>query len=154
VVIPRPVLALIIALLVEYYDIAGHPNYCRLMASLPKRFWWDKMTLDRKSHCQRCIVCNRANPDRKEGAALQPLGIPEYPWEINGIDYVTDLPKRGIDGYTVVLIMVCHLTKMAHFIPCHKEITAEESTYLFIDNCYRLYGVPWLIVSDINPKFV
>jgi hypothetical protein len=101
-VIPRPALALIKALLVEYQDNAGHPNYRRLMASLLKRFWWDKITFVCKSHCQRCIVCNRAKPYRRGGAPLQPLGIPEYPCEIVGIDYVTDLPKSGIDGYTFV----------------------------------------------------
>ena len=50
--------------------------------------------------------------------------------------------------------MVCHLTKMAHFVPCHKEITVEEVAYLFINNCYRLHGVPKVIVSDRDPKFV
>jgi hypothetical protein len=45
------------------------------------------------------------------------LGIPEYPWEIVGIDYVTDLLESGIDGYTTVFIMVCHLAEMAHFVP-------------------------------------
>ena len=37
-VIPRPSLALIESLLVEYHDNVGHPNYRRLMASLLKRF--------------------------------------------------------------------------------------------------------------------
>jgi hypothetical protein len=82
------------------------------------------------------------------------LGIPEYPWEIVGIDYVTNLPKSGLYGYTTVFIMVCHLTKMAHFVPCHKEITAKESPDLFISNCYRLHGVPKVIDSDRDPKFV
>ena len=50
--------------------------------------------------------------------------------------------------------MVCHLTKMAHFVPCHKEITAEELADLFIYYCYRLHGVPRVIVSDMDPKFV
>jgi hypothetical protein len=50
--------------------------------------------------------------------------------------------------------MVCHLTKMAHFVPCHKEITAEESADLFISNRYRLHGVPKFIVSGRDPKFV
>ena len=89
------------------------------------------------SHFQRCIVCNRAKPDRRGGAALQPLGIPKYPWEIVGIDYVTDLPKSCTDGF----ITVCHLTKMAHFVPCRKEITAEESTDSFID--YILLSFTW-----------
>ncbi len=92
------------------------------------------MTFDCKLHCQRCIVCNRGKADRRGGVALQPLGIPEYPWEIVGIDYVADLPKSGIDGYTSVFIMVSHLTKMTHFTPCHKEIITEESAYLFINH--------------------
>jgi hypothetical protein len=112
------------------------------------------MTFDCKSHCQHCVVCKRAKPDRKGGAALQPLGLLDYPWKIVGIDYVTNLPKSGTYGYIVYFIMVCHLTKMVHFIPCHKEITTEESTYLFISNCYKLHGVPKVIVSDRDPKFV
>ncbi len=123
VVISRPTLALIKALVIEYHDNVGHPNYRRLMALLLKRFRWDKMTFDRKSHCQHCVVYKRAKPGRKGGAALQPLGIPEYPWEIVGIDYVNDLPKSGTYGHTPVF-MVWHLTKMALFVPCHKEITA------------------------------
>ena len=85
------------------------------------------MTFDCKSHCQRCIVGNRAKPDRKGGVALQSLGIPEYPWEIVGINYVTNLPKSGIDGYTTDFNMVYHLTKLVDFVPCHKEIIAGNS---------------------------
>ena len=65
--------------------------------------------------------------------------------------YVTDLPTSGINGYTSVFIMVCHLTKVAPFVPCHKEIIAEESVDLFIDHSYRLHGVPKVIVSDRDP---
>jgi hypothetical protein len=43
---------------------------------------------------------------------------------------------------------------MAHFVPCHKEISTEESTDLFIDQCYRLHGVPRVIVSDSDPTLV
>ncbi len=39
-VIPRTTLALIKALLIEYHDNVGHPNYRRLLASLLKQFWW------------------------------------------------------------------------------------------------------------------
>ncbi len=105
VVIPRPVSGLIKALLVEYHDNTGHTNHRRLMASYLKRFWWDRMTFDCKSHFQRCVVCCRAKPDQRGGAALQSLGIPEYLWKIVGVDYVTDLPKSGTDGYTSVFTM-------------------------------------------------
>ncbi len=82
------------------------------------------------------------------------MGILEYHWEIVGVDYATDLPKSGTYGHTTVFVMVCHLTKAAHFVPCHKEINAEVSADLFITNCYRLHGVPKVIVSDRDPKFV
>jgi hypothetical protein len=100
------------------------------------------------------MIFNRAKPDRRGGASLQPLGILEYPWEIVGIDYVTVLPKSGLYGHPAYFLMVCHLTKMARFVSCHKEITAKESTNLFRSNFYRLHGAPKVIVSDRDPKFV
>jgi hypothetical protein len=63
-------------------------------------------------------------------------------------------PKSGLYGHLTVFIMVCSLSKMAHFFLYHKEITAEKSSNLSINNCYRLYGVPKVIVSDRDPKFV
>jgi len=99
------------------------------------------------------MICNKAKPDRRGGAPLYPLGIIEYPWETVGIDYVTDLLKSGFYGHTTVFIMVCHLTKISNFVPCHKDITAKESSCLFISNCYRLHGVPKVIVSYRDAKF-
>ncbi len=98
-------------------------------------------------------MCNITKPYRRGGNALQPMGILEYPWEIIDIDYFTDLPKSGTYGYTNVLILVCHLTQMVHSVPYHNQIIAEESTYLFISNCYKLHGVPKDIISDRDPKF-
>ena len=85
---------------------------------------------------------------------MQFFEIPKYPWEIVEIHYVTGLPKSCLYGHISVFIMVCHLTKMAHFVPCHKEIIVEKSTDSFISNCDRLHGVPKVIVSDRDPKFV
>jgi hypothetical protein len=82
------------------------------------------------------------------------LNVPNYPWEIVGMDFVTDLPKSPKKDFTIILILICHLTKMAHFVPCHKENTTEETADLFIDNCYKLHYVPKAIVSDTDPRFV
>ena len=54
---------------------------------------------------QHCGICNRAKPNRRGGASLQPLGIPEYPSGIVGFGYVTDLPKSGLYGHTGDFIM-------------------------------------------------
>jgi hypothetical protein len=42
---------------------------------------------------------------------------------------------------------------MAHFAPCHKEITAKQATHIFIYNLYRLHGAPKVIVSDKKSRF-
>ena len=83
---------------------------------------------------------------------MSPLGLPNYPWEIVGMDIVTDLPKSSKHNLTAILILVFYLTKIANFVPCHKEINVEETTVdLFIDNVYKLHGVPKVIVSDMDP---
>ena len=84
------------------------------------------MSFDCKTSCSNCVVCNRAKPSIQGSSSLSPLGVPSYFGEIFGMDFVTDLSKSSKNSFTVVLILVCHLTKMAHFVPCHKEITKEE----------------------------
>ena len=94
-------------------------------------FWWELMSFDCKNHCSNFVVCNRANPSRQGSASLSPLDVLEYQWEVVGMDFVTDLHKSSKLQYTAILILVCHLTKMAHFVRYHKEITVEETTSIF-----------------------
>ena len=86
------------------------------------------MKLDCELYCQHCVICNRAKPDPRNGASLQPLVIPEYPWEFFWINHVTDFPQSCVYGHTTVFILVWHLIKMAHFVLCREENIAEEST--------------------------
>ena len=48
------------------------------------------------------------------------------------MDFITGLPFVG--GYDLVFVMVDRFTKMAHFAPCSKTITGEETTDLFFKN--------------------
>jgi hypothetical protein len=70
-------------------------------------------------------------------------------------------PYRGIqlvltesNGFNSVLIVVDHLTRMAHFLPCTEIVTAEENATWFLMGVYRLHGLPRVLVSDRDPKFV
>jgi len=94
-VVPRPAQALKEVLLLVYHDNAGQSNHRRVLSILLKLYWWDKLAFDRKNYCQNCLVLNRAKPDRRGASRLHPLRAPENPWEIVGIDYVTDLPRSG-----------------------------------------------------------
>jgi hypothetical protein len=74
------------------------------------------------------------------------------PWHTTGLDYLTHLPESN--GFNIVLIVLDHLTRMAHFLPCTKTVTAEETATLFLQRVYRLHGLPRVLVSDRDPKFV
>ena len=58
------------------------------------------------------------------------------------------------EGKTAVAVFVDSLTKMVHFFPCTKEVTATEYTRLFISQVFRLHGMPEVIISDHDPRFV
>jgi hypothetical protein len=64
------------------------------MAFLLKRFWWDKLTFARKSHCQHRVMCKKAKPGRRGEVLFNPWELFQYPWEIIGIDYVINPPKK------------------------------------------------------------
>ncbi|KAG3142197.1 hypothetical protein PC110_g22509 [Phytophthora cactorum] len=69
------------------------------------------------------------------------------------MDFITDLPrtKRDVDS---VWVVVDRLTKRYHFVPTTKKVIAERVARLFIDQIWKLHGMPNNIVSDRDRKFV
>ena len=155
VVVPRTARELRTQLIQEHHSTptAGHPSWRRTLARLLKCWWWRNINTDVQKFCSECVVCKRAKAERRGPATVHPLPVPAYPWEVVGLDYVTALPAVGKESFDAVLVVVCHLTKMAHLIPCHSSITAEQTADLFLREVFRLHGVPKVLVSDRDPKF-
>ena len=114
--------------------------------------WWGLWS-DAAHYVQSCPVCQRLKSDnRKKVSAWQPIPLPERAWQQITTDLVTDLLES--EGKTGVAVFVNRLTKMAHFFPCTKEITAAKCAHLFVNQVFRLHGMPAVIISNYNPRFV
>ena len=67
------------------------------------------------------------------------------------MDLITDLPESN--GFTAIVVFVDKLTKMVHLAGCKKEVTTMEYAQIFVDNVFRLHGLPEVIISDWDPRF-
>jgi hypothetical protein len=144
-----------IRILQQHHDhpSAGHPGRAKTFELLSRSYYWKGMNTDTRRYVQNCRTCGRTKPrhDRHQGL-LQPLPIPERPWQDISIDFITHLPKSN--GFDAILVVVDRLTKMRHYIPCLMTDSAEEVARLFVREIYRLHGVPLSVVSDRDIRFV
>jgi hypothetical protein len=62
-------------------------------------------------------------------ATLYPLHVPPTPWHTVGLDYLAHLHVSN--SFESVLIVIDHLTRVAHFLPCTKSVTTQETANLF-----------------------
>ena len=79
------------------------------------------------------------------------MPVPGRPWEQISTDLITGLPL--VDGYDAIVTFVCHFTKMAHFVPVSKTISAKGFAKVYLDHVYRLHGLSKVIISDRDPRF-
>jgi hypothetical protein len=107
----------------------GHKGVASTLAKALDRFWWKRLRQDAKDFCERSVVCRRAKIRPQMAATLYPLHVPPIPWHTIGLDYLTHLPESN--GFNIVLIVVDHLIRIVHFLPCTEIVIAEETATLF-----------------------
>ena len=84
--------------------------------------------------------------------ALHPLDLSYAPRDAISMDFITQLPKS--DGCSTAWVIVDRFTKMAHFVPVKDgQKTAEGCAKLFLENIWKLHGLPSSIISDRDPMF-
>jgi hypothetical protein len=67
------------------------------------------------------------------------------------MDFVTNLPFSN--GYDSMFVVVDRFSKATIVSPCRKDITAEETSKLFLDTVWRRAGLPQQAISDRGPQF-
>jgi hypothetical protein len=85
------------------------------------------------------IMCNK------------PLMIPPSIWRDISMDFTVGIPKSG--NKSVIMVVVDHLSKYAHFCALQHPFIATMVAQIFMDNIFKLHGMPNSIVFDRDPTF-
>ena len=141
-------------ILKECHDVpfTGHVGMRKTLELVDRQFHWRGLRGDTIQYVKTCPTCQMMKSDnRAKAGLLQPLEIPSRKWAHVTTDLVTDLPESN--GFTAIIVFVDKLTKMVHLAGCKKEVTAMEYAQIFVDNVFRLHGLPEVIISDRDPRF-
>src|SRR5205807_9973954 len=103
-------------------------------------------------YVRSCDSCQRNKATRhKKYGLLDPLDIPNRPWEDISMDFIVGLPESG--GQTKIWVIVDRFSKMAHFIPLSTDTPIKEIANIFLREVWYLHGLPSSIVSDRDSHF-
>jgi hypothetical protein len=101
---------------------------------------------------KQCDVCQMAKHELcKYLGLLQPLPIPQSSWTNLSMDFIEGLPPSN--GFSVILVVVDRFTKYEHFSPNKHPYTALSIAHIFLDNVFKLHGIPQSIVCDCDRVF-
>ncbi|GJP42080.1 hypothetical protein CLOM_g1672 [Closterium sp. NIES-68] len=142
-------------LLEEYHDVlyAGHFGSNKTLTGIAKHYYWPHMADDVQKFVTSCDTCQRMKSSKqKKAGLLQPLPVPEQPWQVVSLDFITGLPPTTT-GHDAILVVIDKFSKMGHFIPTHTTARTEETAQLFVRYIISQHGIPTTLISDRDPKF-
>lgn len=131
----------------------GHSGIEVTYRRLKSVLCWKNMFKDVADFVAACDVCRRVKADNSAyPGLLHPLPIPQKVWTDISMDFIEGLPKSH--GKDVILVVVDRLSKYAHFIALSHPYSAISVAQLFLDQIYRLHGMPQTIVNDRDATFL
>ncbi|CAI7803618.1 unnamed protein product [Closterium sp. NIES-54] len=111
------------------------------------------MAADVQQFVTSCDTCQRMKSSKQKKTGLvQPLPVPEQPWQVVSLDFITGLPSTS-RGHDSILVVIHKFSKMGHFIPTNATAIAEATARLFFDRIITIHGIPATLISDRDPKF-
>ncbi|KAJ3704876.1 hypothetical protein LUZ61_008581 [Rhynchospora tenuis] len=133
-------------------SVGGHSGINATYHKVKKFFYWPNLKQAIHDYVTACHTCqlNKGEHIPYPGL-LQPLPIPPAAWHSVGLDFITGLPKSC--GKDVILVVIDRFTKYGHFLPLTHPYSASTVAQLFLDNIYKLHGLPQNLVSDRDPIF-
>ncbi|KAJ4801231.1 polyprotein [Rhynchospora pubera] len=132
--------------------IGGHSGMQSTYHRIKRSFYWPGMKREICGFVKECDVCQRNKSENVPyPGLLQPLPIPNKVWSCITMDFIEGLPKS--EGKSVIYVVVDRLTKYAHFTALSHPYNAQTVARVFMENVFKLHGLPTSIVSDRDKVF-
>jgi hypothetical protein len=107
-----------------------------------------------KAYIDQCPHCRAAKADKqKPFGDLQPIVCSPIPLSVVCMDFVVGLPTSKQD-HDACLVMVCKASKFVRVIIGKETFSAADWARLYVLQVYADWGLPDMLISDMDPKFV
>ena len=116
-------------------------TYMKTLGSCCTDQTWEKTS---NSTSRPVTAVRSTSPIDRSPSTTQLMCIHDSPWESISLDFVINLPKRK--WYDSILVALCYLHKMAHFIP------TQSVAELFIENVFKLHALLKIIIWDRDSR--
>ena len=96
----------------ECHDVptSGHLGKDKTIDQVKRRFYWLRMDDEIQQYVVSCDLCQRNKPNNQSKIGLlQPLPIPDRPWQQVSLDLITQLPRSKL-GNDAIVVFVDKLT--------------------------------------------
>ena len=152
VLVPRTLITSIVAMYHES-DFYGPSGVLRTMALIKR----DYVCSHLRHYVERYIlswnVCQAAKSRRVDTARVpRQLPVPNTKWHSVSIEWVSGLPPTT-RVHDAIMTVSDRFSKRGMFIPCRKDMTADDLIYVFLREGVLLKGCPRQIVSDRDKLF-
>jgi hypothetical protein len=131
---------------------AKHSGFSKTYDKVKHSFFSDSMKQDIQNFVAECDVYQRNKGETvKSLGILQPLPIPTAIWRDISMDFIVGLPK--LVNNSVTMVVVDRPSKYAHFFSLQHPFTTSIVAQRFMDQIFKLHGIPHSIVSNRDPTF-
>ena len=132
--------------------IDRHPGRWKTLELVMRNYWWPGISKYVLGYVDGCDTCMRGKkfPEKPAGK-LMPNPIPKALWRDISVDFITGLPKA--QGYDAIFVVCDRFTKEVHIIPTTTETSSLGLACLYLNQVWRLHGLPDTVISDRGPQF-
>lgn len=132
--------------------LRGHSGFHKTLQRVHADLLWHGLRKFVWEYVCECDICQRMKGKNTCPAGLlQPLPGSWNIWTDISKDFIDALPRSL--GHEAVMVVADRLSKYAPFIPLAHPYTATYVAHVFLDQIFKLHGMPLSIISDRDPVF-